>query len=175
MARWRTTSTALLLVATGTIHFALATTTGAAGPESRVSFFAGDWTFTGRLDGATFGPDDPQNRVTEHCEMLGDFFLTCRYEIKRSTSPVSGLGIFGYDGPARKYFFTSYDNHGAVSPWSAQVKGDTWSLVAASGKARTTWKELSPTRYHILIETLQAGDTWTSVMVGTYQKSLTRG
>jgi hypothetical protein len=81
-----------------------------------------------------------------------------------------GLGIFGYDKAVGTYFFTSYDNHGVVDRWSAQVKGDTWSLVAASGKARTTWKELSPTRYHITIEALQASGRWAAVMVGTHQK-----
>lgn len=174
MARSRTTVAAtvaaLALLAAGTILFAQTATPRAPGPETRVSFFAGDWTFTGQLDGAAFGPDHPEHRVTEHCEMLGDVFLICRYEIKRATAPVRGLGVFGYDGAARTYFFTSYDNQGAVSPWSARVKGDTWSLVAASGKARTTWKELSPTSYHIMIETLQADDTWTPVMVGTCQK-----
>jgi hypothetical protein len=102
--------------------------------------------------------------------MLGDAFVTCAYEIKQSTSSLRGLGIFGFDKAVRTYFFTSYDNHGVVDRWSAQVKDDTWSLVATSGKARTTWKELSPTRYHITIEALQASGRWVTVMVGTYQK-----
>ncbi len=79
-------------------------------PERRVPFFAGEWNFTGELDGVRFGPDQPENRVTEHCEMLGDFFLTCRYELRRSASSLKGLGIFGYDKAAEAYFFTSYDN-----------------------------------------------------------------
>ncbi len=91
MPRCLRTPVLLLFLTAPSILSAQTPTPREAGPERRVPFFAGDWNFTGELDGVRFGPDQPENRVTEHCEMLGDFFLTCRCEVRRSGLILKGL------------------------------------------------------------------------------------
>jgi hypothetical protein len=94
--RLRLVCVALSLVATGSGPvFGQGATSSA--PEHRIAFFAGNWTFTGEMNGVRFGPDRPGSSVSEQCEMLGPVFLVCDYQIVRSDAVLKGLGVFGYD------------------------------------------------------------------------------
>lgn len=47
-------------------------------PEERIPFFAGDWTFTGKMGQTVFGADQTESRLVEKCEMVAPLFLACR-------------------------------------------------------------------------------------------------
>ncbi len=169
MFGWCVAISLLLLTAAPTVGAAQATGTASAGAEHhRIRFFAGDWVFTGKMDGTVFGPGQP-NSIGESCQMIGDFFVTCRYEVKRVNSLLRGLDVLGYDAAERLYTFTSCDSQGVVGHGKGTAQGDTWSL-AFGATSRVTWKELSATSYAITIEGLQADGRWVATMDGTYQR-----
>ena len=96
----------------------------------RLEFFAGDWEFSGTMDGAPCGPGRA-NRVSESCDMIGGFFVACRYTLKVGGGVLSGIGITGYNAIDGVYEFTSYDSKGAIGHGKGAPKGDTWHRPSA--------------------------------------------
>jgi Protein of unknown function (DUF1579) len=167
--RYRTLITMSVLMCSATwVGAEVAAPSEPRSEHRRLEFFAGDWEFSGIMDGVQCGPG-LANRVTETCDMIGGYFVACRYTLKIGDAVLSGIGITGYSAAAGVYEFTSYDSKGAIGRGKGGPKGETWSL-SFGPKMRVMWKELSPTSYRILIEALRADGAWSPTTEGTYSK-----
>jgi len=128
------------------------------GPEyQRLQYFVGNWqidweTLPGPMTGA-----GGKVTVTDHNEMLGDFFVVFHREGRGPTGSGKEIDVLGYDPELKVYTFENFNNDGDVGRATATISGDTWVLLAPAGdacrqavdkiKERFTLKEVSPTSY----------------------------
>jgi len=141
-------------------------------PEhQRLHYFAGDWQTEWETKP---GPNGPGGKVivTDHNEMLGDFFVVFHREGRRPGGPGKEIGILGYDPERKVYTYDGFGDNGDVARATATVSGDTWVLRAEGDKfkERFTLKEVSPTSYTFITEVSLDGGPWTKVEEGKATK-----
>ena len=177
----------ILLMVVPALLFTLASILGAQaeppapkpGPEhQRLRYFVGDW----QTEWETMpGPNGPGGKVTvtDHNEMLGDFFVVFHRE-GRSRPGGKEIGILGYDPEQKVYTYEVFSDDGDVGRATATISGDTWILLAPAidscrqggdkEKERFTLKEVSPTSYTFIGEVSIDGGPWTRVEEGKATK-----
>ena len=149
-------------------------------PEhQRLHYFVGDW----QMEWETLpGPMGPGSKVTvtDHNEMLGDFFVVFHRKGRGPKGSGKEIGILGYDPSRKLYTYENFDNEGDIGRATATVSGDTWVLLAPQSdacqregdkvKERFTLKEVSPTSYTFITEISIDGGPWTKIEQGMATK-----
>lgn len=140
------------------------------GPEhQRLRYFVGDWQIKWETKP---GPNGPGGKVivTDHNEMLGDFFVVFHREGRRPGG--KEIGILGYDPDQKAYIYEGFGDDGDVARATGAVSGDTWVLSAQGDKfkERFTLKEVSSTSYTFVTEVSLDGGPWTTVEEGKAKK-----
>jgi hypothetical protein len=106
------------------------------GPEyQRLHYFVGNWrieweTLPGPMTGA-----GGKVTVTDHNDMLGDFFVVFHRKGRGPTGSGNEIGILGYHPTQKVYTYETFDNDGGVGRATATVSGDTWVLLAPAPDA----------------------------------------
>lgn len=148
-------------------------------PEyQRLHYFVGDWQIEWEtLPGPMTGPGGKVT-VTDHSEMLGDFFVVSHREGRRPGG--KEIGILGYDSEQKVYTYEGFGDDGDVARATATISGDTWVLLAPAinpcrqggdkVKERFTLKEVSPTSYTFISEISMDGGPWTKIEQGKATK-----
>ncbi len=121
-----------------------------------------------------------KNTITEHNEMLGDFFVIFHRDERHATGPVKEIGILGYDSGQKVYTYENFGDDGDVGRATATISGDTWVLLVPAidacqqggnkFKERFTLKEVSPTSYTFINEISTDGGPWTKIEEGKATK-----
>ncbi len=146
-----------------------------AGAEhQRMLYFVGNW----QIDWETLpGPMGPGGRavVTEHNEMLGNFFLIFHRQGRGANGSGKEIGIMRYDRARKLYTYENFSDDGDLGLATLTVSGDTWTLRAPDEpcrklpddfKERFTFKEVSPSSYTFINEISVQGGPWTKVEQG---------
>jgi hypothetical protein len=149
-------------------------------PEyQRLRYFVGNWQIEWETKPGPMGPGGKVT-VTDHNEMLGEFFVVFHREGRGSTGSGKEIGILGYDPEQKVYTYENFDNDGDVGRATATISGDTWVLLAPAVaacqqaankfKERFTLKEVSPTSYTFINEISIDGGPWTRIEEGKATK-----
>ena len=150
------------------------------GPEhQRLHYFVGNWYTEVETKPGQMGPGG-RTTITEHNEMLGDFFVIFHRDERDATGPVKEIGIMGYDPEQKVYTYEQFSDQGERVTATGTVSGDSWVLLwpatdaAKEGgkrlKGRFTLKEVSPTSYTSTEEISIDGGPWTKVGEGKATK-----
>ena len=150
------------------------------GPEhQRLHYFVGNWYTEVETKPGPMGPGG-RTTITEHNEMLGDFFVIFHRDERDATGPVKEIGIMGYDPEQKVYTYEQFSDQGERVTATGTVSGDTWVLLwpatdaAKEGgkrlKGRFTLKEVSPTSYTSTEEISIDGGPWTKIGEGKATK-----
>jgi hypothetical protein len=126
------------------------------GPQyQRLHYFVGDCQIEwGNIARPHDGPGSKVT-VTDHSEMLGDFFVVSHREGRRPGG--KEIGILRYDPEQKVYTYEGFGDDGDVARATGTISGDTWVLLAPAinpcrqggdkVKERFTLKEVSPRSY----------------------------
>ena len=118
--------------------------------------------------------------VTDHNEMLGDFFVVFHREGQGPMGSGKEIDILGYDPGQKVYTHENFGDDGDVGRATATISGDTWVLLAPAidacrqggnkFKERFTLEEVSPTSYTFNNEISIDGGPWTEIEEGKATK-----
>lgn len=180
--------TLTLLILIPTLLFTLASILAAQaepqtpkpGPEhQRLHYFVGNWYTEAETKPGPMGPGG-KFTITDHNEMLGDFFVIFHRDERDATGPGKEIGIMGYNTEQKVYTYQHFSDQGERGAATATVSGDTWVLLwpatdaAKEGgkrfKGRFTIKEVSPTSYTFINEISIDDGPWTKVQEGKATK-----
>ena len=149
------------------------------GPEYQaLAFFEGTWRFEGEAKESPFGPAGKINN-TDTCEWFeGGFALVCRSEGTNPMGSSSVLAISSYDMVQKAY--TYYGVEANMPPFMAigHRDGKVWNYTTESNMGDTTVMtrvkitETSPTSYSFEMDISTDGTSWTRVIEGTANKSV---
>lgn len=91
----------------------------APGPEvGQLSFFAGNWSCTGKAEDSPFGPAHATQATVHVKKELGGFWYVGHYDEKKSAAnphPVSFAFFWGYDAGAKAWTLDGFDAWGGHS------------------------------------------------------------
>jgi Protein of unknown function (DUF1579) len=131
----------------GPIGFAEAASTPATGPApppemAQLKIFEGAAKCTGTQSATDFGPEHPTNAVVRGRSELGGFWLTLRYDerkTKANPNPTHALYALGYDASAKQFVSTVFDGFGGrgaetASGWDGDKLTFTGDYVLAGKK-----------------------------------------
>ncbi len=150
------------------------------GPEhQRLHYFVGNWYTEVETKPGPMGPGG-KTTITEHTEMLGDFFVIFHRDERDATGSVKEIGIMGYDPEQKVYTYEQFSDQGERVTATGTVSGDTWVLLAPATaaakeggkrlKVRFTLKEVSPTSSTSTEEVSIDGGPWTKIGEGKATK-----
>jgi len=150
-------------------------------PERQhLHYFVGTWqieweTLPGPMTGA-----GGKVMVTDHNEILGDFFVVFHREGRGPRGSGKEIGILGYDPTRKIYTYENFSDDGDVGRATATISGDTWVVLAPATdncqkvgdnfKERFTIKEVSPISYTFINEISVDGGPWTKIEQGKAAK-----
>jgi hypothetical protein len=144
------------------------------GPEhQRLHYFVGNWQTELEQKASPMGPGGKVT-VTDHNEMLGDFFVVFHRDERGPTESGKEIGIMGYDSSQKVYTYEHFDDNGDVGRAITTISGDTWVFLWPATddckdggkqqlKGRITLKEVSPTSYTFVNEISIDGGPWTKL------------
>jgi len=150
------------------------------GPEhQRLYYFVGNWQIEWETKPGPLGPGRKVT-VTDHNEMLGDFFVVFHRKGRGPKGSGKEIGFLGYDPEQKVYTYEVFSDDGDVGRATATISGDTWILLAPAidscrqggdkEKERFTLKEVSPTSYTFIGDVSIDGGPWTRVDEGKATK-----
>lgn len=146
-------------------------------PEHQpLHYYVGDWKTEAEAKPSPFGPGGKFN-VTNHNEMLGDFYVVFHGDGTGPTGPMKTLAAIGYDAKQKAYTFDGFTSTGEHAEGTGTVSGDTWTWTfggeegGKSFKARFMLKEVSPTSYTFTNELSVEGRPWTKLEEGKATKA----
>jgi len=151
-----------------------------AAPEhQRLHYFVGNWQIAWETKPGPLGPGRTAT-VTDHNEMLGDFFVVFHRKGRGPKGSGKEIGFLGYDPEQKVYTYEVFIDDGSVGRATATLSGDTWVLLAPAldtcqqggdkEKERFTLKEVSPRSYTFIGEVSIDGGPWTRVEEGKATK-----
>jgi uncharacterized protein DUF1579 len=147
------------------------------GPEhQRLHYYVGDWKTEAEAKPSPFGAGGKMT-VTNHNEMLGDFYVVFHGDGTGPTGPIKTLAAIGYDTKQKAYTFDEFTSTGEHAQATGTVAGDTWIWTfdgeagGKSFKGRFTLKEVSPTSYTFTNELSIDGGPWAKLEEGKATKA----
>ncbi len=144
------------------------------GPEyQRLHYFVGDWQMEYEQKAGPMGPGG-KFTITDHNEMLGDFFVVFHRDERGPMGSGKEIGIMGYDSAQKVYTYEHFSDDGDVGRGAATISGDTWiwlwPAIDACKDGGKRFKGVSPTSYTVLNEISIDGGPWTKVQEGKATK-----
>ena len=99
------------------------------GPEhQKLNIWVGDWTYEGEDQATPLGPAGKfAGKMTDR-PILGGFFVEWRIEEPGPAGPNQYVGVCGYDGLNKKYFWNGFASDGSFHSVSYTIDGTTVSL-----------------------------------------------
>src|SRR5437660_12930601 len=79
--------------------------------------------------------------VTDHNEMLGDFFVVFHREGQGPMGSGKEIDILGYDPGQKVYTYENFGDDGDVGRATATISGDTWVLLAPRHRCLPTGRK----------------------------------
>lgn len=148
-----------------------------AGPEhSKLGYFEGAWNYRGVARESPMGPAGNETH-TETCEWFeGGFALVCRLEGQGPSGSRKALSILAFDKDRQEYVFFGIDNLGGPYKGYGGLEEDTWTFTYEfpSGgrlvKLRSTYVEVSSTRYEMKVEVSRDDGSWVTSIEGIATK-----
>lgn len=144
--------------------------------RDKLNYFAGTWKVevhmaAGALASRTYFSTENNEWAPDHSLLLskpqGDVALA------------GGLAVMGYSPSKQVYTYHILKSTGDTEDLQGTMQDQTWTWMSdevrtrgQSTKTRITMKEISPTSYTLRVETLAAGEAWSTVMEGTAKKVL---
>jgi uncharacterized protein DUF1579 len=146
------------------------------GPEvQKLAYFVGNWTEAGKS--TAHGMEGPVSSTQKWEWTSGGFFLVGHSSNKSPMGNFTIMAVLGYDPASKMYTYNVFDSWGEAFLAKGTVSGDTWTwttemmMGGKMMKSRTTWKEISPTKYTLNYgSSTDGGNTWSSDMETTFTK-----
>jgi len=99
---------------------------------ARLNIFVGKWITEGAIYESPTGPTLQLNAVDTYEWMPGGHFLIHHVDGYMGKDEVKAIEIIGYDASAQNYATHSYDNHGSISAYQANLLDRTWTITGES-------------------------------------------
>jgi hypothetical protein len=146
------------------------------GPEvQKLAYFVGNWKEEGKS--TAHGMEGPVSSTQKWEWESGGFFLVGHSRNKSPMGEFTIMSVLGYDPASKMYTYNIFDSWGEAFLSKGTVSGDTWTwttemtMGGKTMKSRTTWKEISPTKYTLNYgSSTDGGNTWSSDMDTTFTK-----
>lgn len=146
------------------------------GPElQKLAYFVGNWKEAGKS--TAHGMEGPVSSTQKWEWASGGFFLVGHSSNKSPMGEFTIMSVLGYDLASKMYTYNIFDSWGDAFLAKGTVSGDTWTwttemiMEGKTMKSRTTWKEISPTKYTLNYgSSADGGNTWSSDMETTFTK-----
>jgi uncharacterized protein DUF1579 len=145
-------------------------------PEvQKLAYFVGNWTEAGKS--TAHGMEGPVSSTQNWEWTSGGFFLVGHSSNKSPMGNFTIMAVLGYDPASKMYTYNVFDSWGEAFLAKGTVSGDTWTwttemmMGGKMMKSRTTWKEISTTKYTLNYgSSTDGGNTWSSDMETTFTK-----
>src|SRR5262249_37903745 len=112
---------------------------------ARLNVFVGKWITDGVIYASPSGPAYQLKAVDTYEWLPGGYFLIHQVDGYMGEDEVKAIEIIGYDASTQNYTTHSYDNHGNISAYQANLLDRNWTILGKSERFTGMFSEDSKT------------------------------